>query len=314
VHSSRRVSFVANTTRAAITMLVLMSRAKSNGLELEYDTFGSATDPALVLVMGLGAQMINWDPEFCELLAAEGFQVIRYDNRDIGLSTYLDDLPMPNLPLLAAGDLSQAPYLLADMGDDLAGLLDALGVAKAHIVGASMGGMIVQQFVIDHPERVLSLCSIMSTTGDTTVGRASPEAMAVLMRPPAATREESIAAGAEGSLVIGSPGFPLSEEERLAKSAASYDRAFHPAGGARQMAAIIASPDRTEGLRNVQVPTVVIHGEADPLVDQSGGKATAAAVPGAELVIIPGMGHDLPRGVWATVAENIARNARRAVR
>jgi pimeloyl-ACP methyl ester carboxylesterase len=289
-----------------------MSRAKSNGLELEYDTFGSPTDPALVLVMGLGAQMINWDPELCELLAAEGFHVIRYDNRDIGLSTYLDDLPLPNLPALMAGEVSQAPYLLADMGDDLAGLLDSLGIKKAHITGASMGGMIAQQFVIDHPERVLSLCSIMSTTGDRTVGQSSPEAMAVLMRPAAPTREASIAAGVAGSRVIGSPGFPATEEELVAKATASYDRAFHPAGAARQTAAIVASPDRTEDLRKVTVPTVVIHGEADPLVDQSGGKATAAAVPGAELVIIPGMGHDLPRGVWQTVVENIARNARRA--
>jgi len=289
-----------------------MSRAKSNGLELEYDTFGSPTDPALVLVMGLGAQMINWDPELCQLLAAEGFHVIRYDNRDIGLSTYLDHLPLPDLPSLMAGEVSQAPYLLSDMGDDLAGLLDTLSIEKAHITGASMGGMIVQQFVIDHPERVLSLCSIMSTTGDRTVGQASPEAMAVLMRPAATTREASIAAGVAGSLVIGSPGFPVPEEERVAKAAASYDRAFHPAGAVRQTAAIVASPDRTDGLRGVTVPTVVIHGEADPLVDQSGGKATAAAIPGAELVIIPGMGHDLPRGVWPRIVESIATNARRS--
>jgi pimeloyl-ACP methyl ester carboxylesterase len=289
-----------------------MPRVNSNGLDLEYDTFGSADDPALVLVMGLGAQMINWDNDFCGLLAEEGFRVIRFDNRDIGLSTYLDELPVPDLTALLGGDLSQAPYGLPDMADDVAGLLDALGISQAHVVGASMGGMIAQQFAINHPARLLSLCSIMSTTGDPTVGSATPEALGALLRPAATSREEAIEQGAIGSVVIGSPGFPASEEERRAKAAASYDRAFHPAGGARQAAAIISTHDRTEGLRTVSVPTIVIHGEADPLVDQSGGKATAAAVPDSELVIIPGMGHDLPRQLWTTFVENIVRNARRA--
>ncbi|MDT7723644.1 MAG: hypothetical protein QOI21_220 [Actinomycetota bacterium] len=289
-----------------------MPRANSNGLELEYETFGSPTDPALVLVMGLGAQMINWDNDFCALLAGGGFRVIRFDNRDIGLSTYLDDLPLPDLAALLGGDLSQAPYGLPDMADDIAGLLDALGIVRAHVVGVSMGGMIAQQFAINHPARLLSLCSIMSTTGDPTVGRATPEALGALLRPAATSREEAIEQGAIGSAIIGSPGFPISEEERRAKAAASYDRSFHPAGGARQTAAIIASHDRTEGLRTVTAPTLVIHGEADPLVDQSGGKATAAAVPGSELVIIPGMGHDLPRETWPTIVGGIVRNARSA--
>ncbi|HEV7975503.1 alpha/beta hydrolase [Amycolatopsis sp.] len=288
-----------------------MPRANSNGLDLEYETFGSAKDPALVLVMGLGAQMINWDNDFCGLLAGEGFRVIRFDNRDVGLSTYLDDLLVPNLTALLGGDLSQAPYGLPDMADDVAGLLDTLGISQAHVVGASMGGMIAQLFAINHPARLLSLCSIMSTTGDPTVGSATPEALGVLLRPAATSREQAIEQGAIGSVVIGSPGFPLSEEERRAKAAASYDRAFHPAGGARQTAAIISSHDRTEGLRTVSVPTLVIHGEADPLVDQSGGKATAAAVPDSELVLIPGMGHDLPRPLWPTFVESIVRNARR---
>jgi pimeloyl-ACP methyl ester carboxylesterase len=289
-----------------------MPRANSNGLDLEYETFGSPTDPALVLVMGLGAQMINWDNDFCGLLAAEGFQVIRFDNRDIGLSTYLDDLPVPDLAALLGGDLSQAPYGLPDMADDVAGLLSALGIERANVVGVSMGGMIAQQFAINHPTRLLSLCSIMSTTGDPTVGGATPKALAALMRPAATSREQAIEQGAIGSVIIGSPGFPLSEEERRAKAAASYDRSFHPAGGVRQTAAIIASHDRTEGLRTVTVPTLVIHGEADPLVDQSGGKATAAAVPGSELMIIPGMGHDLPRQTWPTIVGGIVRNARSA--
>jgi pimeloyl-ACP methyl ester carboxylesterase len=211
-----------------------MPRANSNGLDLEYETFGSSANPPLVLVMGLGAQMINWDNDFCGLLADEGFLVIRFDNRDIGLSTYLDELPLPDMTALLGGDLSQAPYGLPDMADDLAGLLDALGIERAHVVGASMGGMIAQQFAINHPARLLTLCSIMSTTGDRTVGRATPEALAALMRPAATSREEAIEQGALGSVIIGSPGFPVPEEERRAKAAASYDRAVHPAGMARQ--------------------------------------------------------------------------------
>jgi pimeloyl-ACP methyl ester carboxylesterase len=290
----------------------VMPRATSNGLELEYDTFGAPSDPALVLVMGVGAQMIAWEPDFCGLLADEGFHVVRFDNRDIGLSTYLEELGVPDLASLVAG-ASQAPYQLADMADDVVGLLDALGIEKGHVVGASMGGMIAQQFAIDHPDRLLSLCSIMSTTGDPTVGHSQPEALAALLRPAATSREQAIEQGAATSRVFGSPGFPRSEEELRAKAAASYDRAFHPAGAARQTAAIVASPDRTEGLRGVDVPTLVIHGEADQLIDQSGGKATAAAVPDAELLIISGMAHDLPRGAWPPIVEAIARNARRSL-
>ncbi|SDY81400.1 Pimeloyl-ACP methyl ester carboxylesterase [Amycolatopsis xylanica] len=286
-----------------------MPRLRSNGLELEYDTFGSPADPPLVLVMGLGAQMITWDADFCGLLAAEGFHVVRFDNRDIGLSEYLDDLPLPDLQAIAAGDRSTVPYVLADMAADVAGLFDALGFAKAHVVGASMGGMIVQQLAIDHPDRLLSLCSIMSTTGDPTVGQADPAALQALLRPPAAGREASIAQSSDTLRILSSPGFPSTEEFFVAKATRAYDRAYHPAGGARQTAAVIASPDRTAALAGVRVPTLVIHGEADPLVGVSGGKATAAAIPDAELLIVAGMGHDLPRGAWQTLVQAIARNA-----
>lgn len=286
-----------------------MPRLRSNGLELEYDTFGSPSDPPLVLVMGLGAQMITWDAAFCELLAAQGFHVVRFDNRDIGLSEYLDELPTPDLGAIAAGDRTTVPYLLADMASDVVGVLDALGFEKAHVVGASMGGMIVQQLAIDHPDRLLSLCSIMSTTGDPTVGQADPAALQALLRPPAVGREAAIAQSVDTLRILSSPGFPSTEEFFVAKATTAYDRAYHPAGGGRQMAAIVASPDRTAGLAGVRLRSLVIHGEADPLIGVSGGKATAAAIPDAELLIIAGMGHDLPRGAWTAIAQAIARNA-----
>jgi pimeloyl-ACP methyl ester carboxylesterase len=284
-----------------------MPRAQANGLDLEYDTFGDPGDPPLVLVMGLGAQMITWEDGFCELLAGRGFFVVRYDNRDVGLSTWLDDLPAPDLAALAGGDLTTAPYRLSDLADDAVGLFDALGIARAHVVGASMGGMIVQQLAIDHPERLLSLTSIMSTTGDPAVGRAEPWALALLTRPPATTREQALADSVDGYRKLGSPGYPDDEAFLLAKAALHYDRARHPVGTLRQAAAVVASGDRTAGLRSVRLPALVVHGDADPLIDVSGGKATAEAIPDAELLVIPGMGHNLPRAVWPTLVEAIER-------
>ncbi|MFD9965505.1 alpha/beta fold hydrolase [Amycolatopsis sp. NPDC058986] len=289
-----------------------MPRAQANGLELEYDTFGDPGDAPLVLVMGLGAQMITWEAGLCELLAARGFHVVRFDNRDIGLSTYLDHLPAPDLTALISGDLATVPYLLSDMADDAVGLFDALGFAKAHVVGASMGGMIVQQLAIDHPDRLLSVTSIMSTTGDRAVGQAEPSALAVLTRPPAATREQAIDEGVVAFRALGSPGYPATEEYLRTKTATHYDRAVHPEGTLRQTAAIVASGDRTERLREVRLPVAVIHGDADPLINVSGGKATAEAIPDAELVVIPGMGHDLPHALWPEFADVIARTAARA--
>ena len=289
-----------------------MPRAKANGVEIEYDTFGDPAAPALLLVMGLGAQMIAWDEELCERLVERGFFVIRYDNRDIGLSTKFDDGPQPDLTALLSGDGSSAPYLLADMADDAVGLLDALGIARAHIVGASMGGMIVQSIAIAHPERVLSVCSVMSTTGARDVGQPTPEAMGALLVPPADSREQAIEQSVAGSLVISSTGYPFDEERVRERAGAAYDRSYNPAGMGRQLAAILASPDRTEALGHVELPTVVIHGDIDPLVTLSGGQATAAAIPGAELLVMPGMGHDLPLGLWGSVVDAIAKNAERA--
>ncbi|WP_037312808.1 alpha/beta fold hydrolase [Amycolatopsis orientalis] len=289
-----------------------MPRARVNGLELEYDTFGSPADPPLVLVMGLGAQMVTWEEGFCELLAEGGIHVVRFDNRDIGLSSYLDDLPVPDLGALAAGDLTTAPYLLSDLASDVTGLFDALGFDRAHVVGASMGGMIVQQLAIDSPERLLSLTSIMSTTGDPSVGHPEPAALAALTRPPAATREQAIEDGVAWFKLVGSPGHPSDEEYLRMRAARNYDRANHPAGGLRQAAAVVASGDRTMKLREVRVPALVIHGESDPLINVSGGKATVAAIPDAELVLYPGMGHELPRQLWPAITGAILAHARKA--
>ncbi|WP_410658756.1 alpha/beta fold hydrolase [Amycolatopsis sp. lyj-112] len=289
-----------------------MPRARVNGLELEYDTFGSPANPPLVLVMGLGAQMVTWETGFCELLAEGGFHVVRFDNRDIGLSTYLDDLPVPDLSALAAGDLTTAPYLLSDLASDVTGLFDALGFDRAHVVGASMGGMIVQRLAIDSPERLLSLTSIMSTTGDPSVGHPEPTALAGLTRPPAATREQAIEDSVSWFKLVGSPGHPSDDEYLRAKATRNHDRADHPAGALRQAAAVVASGDRTAKLREVRVPSLVVHGESDPLIDVSGGKATAEAIPDAELVLYPGMGHELPRQLWPAIAETITGHARKA--
>lgn len=289
-----------------------MPRAKADGVELEYDSFGDPADPPLLLIMGLATQMTGWPPEFCELLAARGFHVTRFDNRDIGLSTQLDGLPAPDLMAIMGGDPSTAPYLLEDMARDALGVLDAVGAPRAHIVGASMGGMIAQELAIKHPERVRSLCSIMSTTGERSVGQPSQAAMAALLLPAAADREGAIERGVTVLKVISSPGYPPTEEWMRDRIGDAFDRAYHPAGGARQLAAIVASPDRTEALRALSVPTIVLHGEDDQLVDVSGGKATAAAIPGAELVLFPGLGHDLPEALWPAFADAIERNAARA--
>jgi pimeloyl-ACP methyl ester carboxylesterase len=288
-----------------------MPRAKANGLELEYDTFGDPGNPALVLVMGLGAQLIDWPEDFARQIADHGFHVVRYDNRDAGLSTWLDDLPVPDIAALLSGT-GTAPYSLADLGTDLAGLLDALELPAAHIVGASMGGMVAQRFTIDHPDRVLSLTSIMSTTGDRAVGNPSPAAAEALLRPASPTRELAIESAVAAYRLMGSTGFEVTDQELRDRASAAYDRGYHPAGSARQLAAILTCSDRTAELRGVTVPATVIHGAADPLIDVSGGKATAAAIPGAELLLVPGMGHDLPVGAWPQIIDAIVRTAKRA--
>jgi pimeloyl-ACP methyl ester carboxylesterase len=283
-------------------------QAKANGIEIEYVTEGDPSDPALLLVMGLGAQLTTWPDGFVDGLRQRGFFVIRYDNRDSGLSTKFEGLP-DIMALFIGTDLSSASYRIEDMADDGAALLAALGIAKAHVVGASLGGMITQALVINHPELFLSACSIMSTTGDRAVGAPTGEAITALLRPVATSREEAIQASAEGSLVIGSPGYPTDVRVLRERAAAAYDRSYCPDGTVRQLGAILASPDRTEGLHGVDMPFLVVHGEADPLVTPSGGDATAAAVPGSRLLTFPGMGHDLPEALWGTMTDAIVANA-----
>ena len=284
-----------------------MPQAHVNGIDIEYVTDGDPSDPPLLLVMGLGAQLIAWPEGFVDGLSAGGFFVIRFDNRDSGLSTKFEGLP-DIAALLTGTDVSSVPYRIEDMADDAAALLRELGIAGAHVVGTSMGGMITQALVINHQKLFVSATSIMSTTGNRAVGAPTGEAMTALMRPVATSREEAIQASVEGSLVIGSPAYPTEERLLHVRAGKAYDRSYCPEGTARQLGAIIGSPDRTEGLHGVRIPFLVVHGEADPLVTPSGGDATAAAVPGSKLLTIPGMGHDLPEALWDTVIDAIVAN------
>jgi pimeloyl-ACP methyl ester carboxylesterase len=282
-------------------------KATVNGIEIEYVTDGDPSDPPLLLVMGLGAQLTAWPEGFVDGLQKRGFFLIRFDNRDSGLSTKFDGLP-DIASLFSGTDLSSALYRVEDMADDAAGLLSALGIDKAHVVGVSMGGMITQALVINHPDLFLTATSVMSTTGDRAVGAPTGEAMTALLRPVATSREEAIEASVEGSRVIGSPAYPTEERLLRVRAGAAYDRSYCPEGTARQLGAILSSPDRTVGLHGVRIPFLVVHGDADPLVTPSGGAATAAAVPGSKLLSIPGMGHDLPEPLWDAVTDAIVTN------
>jgi pimeloyl-ACP methyl ester carboxylesterase len=290
-----------------------MPRAKvSTGIELEYETFGEPDAPTLILVMGFSMQMIAWDTRFCVSLAARGYRVVRFDNRDVGKSTKLTHAGYPDFARAVAGDRSAAPYGVEDMADDLAALVQALGVPAAHLVGVSMGGFIVQETAIRHPGRVLSLASLASTTGDRTVGQATPEALAVLFSPPAPDLEGALERAVAVWRVIGSPGFPADVERIRRRTAEAWDRDNDPAGVARQAAAVVTQRDRTVDLGAVRVPAVAVHGAEDPLIQVSGGEATARAIPGARLVVVPGMGHDLHEATWPTLIDAIVDNARRA--
>jgi pimeloyl-ACP methyl ester carboxylesterase len=286
--------------------------ARVGELDICWQEIGSEADPPVLMIMGLGAQMILWPDELCELIAAEGFRVIRFDNRDAGRSTILADSPTGTVPRALQGDIEPGAYSLSDMAGDAVGLLDELGIEKAHIVGSSLGGMIAQTLAIEHPDRVLSLASIMSTTGDREVGHASEAGIEALTTVPPQDREGYVETLLVARRKIGSPGFPVDEDRARRIAGLGFDRGFHPKGTVRQTIAIILSGDRTERLAEIAVPTVVIHGEDDPLIGVSGGKATAAAIPGSRLVVIPGMGHDLPAGVWERVKDAIVENVRRA--
>ncbi|HWE28361.1 MAG TPA: alpha/beta fold hydrolase [Polyangia bacterium] len=273
-----------------------MPRAHANGIELEYETFvapdGDAHAPPLVMIMGLASQMIVWPDELCGLIAAQGFRVTRFDNRDVGLSTKPATF-----------------YTLDDMADDAAGLLDALDLPAAHVVGASMGGYIAQLLALRHPARVRSLCIIMSSTGARDVGGAAPDILPMLMQPMPSERAAYIEYRVKISRRLSSTTYPFDEPRIRALAAAVYDRSFFPLGGQRQLAAVMQASDRTARLAALRVPTLVLHGADDPIVASSGGEALARAIPGAALRVFPGMAHDLPAALWPTFAQAIAENA-----
>ena len=286
--------------------------APANEIELAYQEAGDRDGQALLLIMGLGTQMLAWDEELCAMLAERGFRVIRFDNRDIGHSTMIDAAGMPSRMEMMRGVRDRAPYLLTDMADDAFGLMDHLGIDSAHVVGASMGGMIGQTMAIERPERVRSLVSMMSTTGNRWLGWPHWRAFGVLLADYPRTREAYIRRAIRTFDIIGSPGFPR-DPHRLADLAGGmWDRSHNPAGVIRQMYAVSASGDRTPSLRRLHLPVTVLHGTADRLVRPAGGRATARAIPGARLRMFEGMGHDLPRALWPEFVEEIAANAARA--
>jgi pimeloyl-ACP methyl ester carboxylesterase len=266
-----------------------MPTVVANGIDLYYDRFGESGDPVLLLINGLGSQCIRYDDELCEAFVDRYLQVIRFDNRDVGLSTHLPD---------------DATYALADMAADATGLLDALAIERAHVWGCSMGGMIAQTLAIEHPQRVASLTSIMSTTGERSVGQASPEIVASLMELSVPTDDLDVAVerAVANAKAIGSPG-EWDEEWQRRRQRTFVARAYDPAGVGRQIAAVMASPHRAEGLARLEIPTLVIHGDVDPLIDVSGGRRSAELVPGAELLVVEGMGHDLPPFYWSPIVE-----------
>ena len=281
-------------------------------VELCYQTFGTPDDDPLLLVMGLGGPMTWWDAELCQLLADRGFHVIRYDNRDSGRSSRgLGRVTRTMLLRAAAGRRVRAPYSMADLAEDAFGLLDHLGLESAHVCGVSMGGMIAQTMAIAHPERVRSLTSLMSTTGKRTVGWQHPSLLPNFLGRRAG-REGYIQASIKTWRIIGSPGYPTSEERTRAHAAETYDRGVTSSGTLRQMVAVLTQPNRSQKLRALRIPTLVVHGLDDKMVHPSGGRATAAAIHGAELLLIDGMGHDLPPALFETFADGIRRTASRA--
>lgn len=296
-----------------MTLMALTPRS-ADGIEIWYTTDGDPSGEPLLMVMGLGAQYLAWDEDLVAMFVERGFFAIRFDNRDIGLSSKTDvgdlDVMAAIVSRLSGGEVT-APYLLSDMADDALAVLDALGIDSAHVLGASMGGMIAQTLAIEHPDRVRSLTSIMSTTGAPDVGQPDPVVLGALLGPAPTNREEAMARGVAVSVAIGSPGL-VDEGEAARKAGEAWDRSAHPDGLGVQLLAIGCSPDRTAGLAGVTVPTLVIHGEVDPLVTPSGGRATAAAVLGAELRMIPGMGHDVPPSHWPELVDAVRALAAQA--
>jgi pimeloyl-ACP methyl ester carboxylesterase len=281
------------------------------GVTLCYEAFGDSDDAPILLVMGLATQMIAWHEDFCEQLAERGFYVVRFDNRDIGRSTHFEFRP-PGVGQMLRRRVGPEQYSLSDMAEDTANLLTELGISPAHVVGASMGGMIGQMLAAEHPEAVRSLVSIMSTTGNRWRGQPALSVYRYLLQPPPHDRDAYIQRSAEVFGLVGSTGFPRDEQYIRERAARSYDRGFDVRAGGRQLGAIVASGDRTKKLKRIKAPTLVIHGTVDKMIRPSGGRATAKAIPGARLMMIEGMGHDLPRGVWPQIIDAIAEHARAA--
>jgi pimeloyl-ACP methyl ester carboxylesterase len=292
-----------------------MPSVTANRITLEYDAFGDPGGRPLLLVMGLGAQMTRWQPGFCEMLAERGHYVIRFDNRDTGLSHKLDDAGMPNMAEIflraQGGQPVTAPYTLDDMADDAMGLLDALDIDRAHVCGASMGGMIVQVMAVRHGQRLRSMVSIMSSTGNPDLPKSTPEATAALLSPAGTTLEEVLERAVQVARVIGSPGYPDDAEAIRARARADFERNYYPVGVARQMAAIAASGNRRPHLARVTTPTLVIHGKDDPLVPLAGGIDTHEAIAGSRLAVFDGMGHDLPEALWPDVVRHVSEHTER---
>ena len=281
------------------------------GVTLCYETFGDPDDVPILLIMGLATQMIAWHEDFCTGLAERGFYVVRFDNRDIGRSTHFDFRP-PNLRQMLTRRMSPEQYTLSDMAEDSARLVEELGISPAHVVGASMGGMIAQLLAAEHPESVRSLTSIMSTTGSRRHGQPAFSVYRYLLRPPPRDRDGYIDRAAAVFGLVGSTGFRRDEQYIRERAARSYDRGYDVRAGGRQLGAIIASGDRTKALHRITAPTLVIHGTVDKMVRPSGGKATAKAIPGARLMMVEGMGHDMPRGAWPQIIDAVSEHARAA--
>ncbi len=286
--------------------------APANGIELAYQEVGDPAGEPLLLIMGLATQMLGWDEGFCAMLADCGFRVVRFDNRDIGRSTMIKSAGVPSRADMLLGRRRSAAYLLSDMAEDTTGLMDHLGIESAHLVGASMGGMIAQTVAIQRPERVRSLVSIMSTTGNRWVGMPAYRALGTLFAKPGKGREAAIEHSVRVFKIIGSPDYPMDEERFRELAGASYDRSHSRAGIARQLHAITASGDRTPELERLRLPAAVLHGSRDPLIRPAAGRATARAIRDSRLRIFEGMGHDLPRELWPDFVEEIAATAARA--
>ena len=277
----------------------------ANGIQICYDAFGNPNNPALLMVAGLGMQLIGWDEALCTMLAERGYWVIRYDNRDAGKSTKFDEAGVPNVMAAMQGQSVSAPYLLSDMAADAIGLLDALDIQQAHVLGASLGGMIAQTIAINHPERVLSLVSIMSTTGDMAVSMPKPEGFALLTAPPAKNLEQYIQDDLNWVKVANGSAYPVDEDVIRQRAQATWERGTYPPGTARQLTAVIISGSRQEALKTLTLPTLVIHGKEDPIIPVEGGIATAEAIPNAKLMLIDGLGHAMPPELWPEIVDAI---------